>query len=281
MLTISSLVSRLLARHWPEPRSSRPTMPAAQDLPAAATDTTAVDTIVRLPPLRLDRSRQAAPQVADALREAIVAVDIVPGTVLSRTDLAEHYGVSQTPIRDALIRLGDEGLVDIYPQHATLVSRIDITSAQQAHFLRRALELEIVRKLAGLGVGVGEAAAAEALLKRLRAALRRQQAALEPHDLHEFAEADRSFHRELYVAADLAPLWDLVRSRSGHIDRLRSLHLPAQGKAEAVLRDHEAIVAALEAQSPAQAEAALREHLSGTLSFIDEICARYPDYVRR
>ena len=233
-----------------------------------------METLAQIPPLRFDRSRQAAPQLADALRELIVSVELTPGTVLPRAELAEHYGVSQTPIRDALIRLGEEGLVDIFPQHATVVSRIDIASAQQAHFLRRALELEIVRKLAASGDEL-----TGPLIKRLRAAIRRQAEALEPHDYHDFAEADRAFHRELYLAAEVGPLWDLVRSRSGHIDRLRSLHLPAQGKAQAVLRDHDAIVVAIEAHDPAQAEAALRGHLSGTLSFIDEICAKYPAYV--
>jgi DNA-binding GntR family transcriptional regulator len=241
----------------------------------ASLESAAMDVLDRIPSLRFDRSRQAAPQLAEALRELIISVELAPGTVLPRAELAEHYGVSQTPIRDALIRLGSEGLVDIFPQHATVVSRIDIVLAQQAHFLRRSVEQEIVRTLAG-----ADAARIEPLVKRLRQAIRQQTEALAPQDFHDFAAADRAFHRELYLAANVAPLWDLVRSRSGHVDRLRSLHLPAQGKAQAVVRDHRAIVAAIEARDPARAEAALRAHLSGTLSFIDEICARYPEYVR-
>jgi len=62
--------------------------------------------------------------------------------------LGEQFGVSSTPIRDALMRLEEEGLVEVFPQYATVVSRIDIGLAQQAHFLRQALELEIVKRLA-------------------------------------------------------------------------------------------------------------------------------------
>src|SRR4051794_94845 len=80
---------------------------------------------------RLDRSRHAAPQVFERLREMILVLDLVPGTVLSRAELAARFGVSQTPIRDALLRLGEEGLVDIFPQHATVVSRINLASARQ------------------------------------------------------------------------------------------------------------------------------------------------------
>src|SRR5262245_42693270 len=100
---------------------------------------------------RLDRARQAAPQVFERLRNAIVALELPPGAPLSRAELAGQFGVSSTPVRDALMRLEEEGLVDVFPQHATVVSRIDIGRAEQAHFLRQALELEIVRQLAADG----------------------------------------------------------------------------------------------------------------------------------
>jgi GntR family transcriptional regulator, rspAB operon transcriptional repressor len=114
----------------------------------------------KIPSLRLDRSRRAAPQVFEKLREFIVSLELPPGAILSRAELAERFKLSQTPIRDALIRLGEEGLVDIFQQHATLVSRISVASARQAHFLRRAIELEVVRKLAST--------ATDGLIARLR-----------------------------------------------------------------------------------------------------------------
>src|SRR6478672_10737029 len=97
---------------------------------------------------RLDRARQAAPQVFERLRNAIIALELPPGAPLSRAELAAQFGVSSTPIRDALMRLEEEGLVDVFPQYATVVSRVDVRLAQQAHFLRQAVELEIVRGLA-------------------------------------------------------------------------------------------------------------------------------------
>src|SRR6185295_11018224 len=97
---------------------------------------------------RLDRDRQAAPQVFERLRGMIITLALPPGSALSRAELATQFGVSSTPIRDALMRLEEEGLVDVFPQYATVVSRIDIRLAQQAHFLRQAIELEIVRGLA-------------------------------------------------------------------------------------------------------------------------------------
>ena len=112
-------------------------------------------------------------------------------------------------------------------------------------------------------------------LKRIVA----EQKRLEPGDTDGFAEADRAFHRALYEAAGVPDLWQLVRRHSGHIDRLRLLHLPLPGKMSAIIRDHEAIVAAVARGDADAAAAALRRHLSGTLSIVDEIRRQHPDYL--
>lgn len=227
---------------------------------------------VHVPTFQFDRTRHAAPQVFEHLRDQILSMALPPGTVLSRPELAEQYGTSQTPVRDALIRLGEEGLVDIFPQHATVVSQIDVALARQAHFLRRSVELEIVRTLAQQPDPV--------LVERLRASIARQRVMLAMENLDEFSVTDQAFHRELYDAAEVPHLWTLVRRQSGHLDRLRRLHLPIPGKALAVLRDHDAIVDAIASGDPARAESALRAHLSGTLANIDDIRARYAGYFR-
>lgn len=221
---------------------------------------------------QFDRTRQAAPQVFEHMREQIISMVLPPGTVLSRPELAVQYGISQTPVRDALMRLAEEGLVDVFPQHATRVSRIDVALARQAHFLRRSVELEIVRTLAGTPD--------EALVERLRATVARQQRMLELDDLAEFTANDQYFHRQLYDAAAVPDLFGLVRRQSGHLDRLRRLHLPIPGKANAVLRDHLAIIDAIAAGDVAGAESALRQHLTGTLANIEEIRGRFRDYLR-
>jgi DNA-binding GntR family transcriptional regulator len=219
---------------------------------------------------KLDRTRQAAPQVFEWLREVILSLELAPGTPLSRADLAERFALSQTPVRDALLQLSQEGLVDIYPQHATLVSRIDIASATQAHFLRCAIELEVVRTLA---------LADDPVLHAKLSAQVDLQAALATADTEDFIASDQAFHRLMYDAAGVPDLYELVRQRSGHLDRLRRLDLPSPGKAARVVRDHRAIVEALAAHDPAAAQAALRAHLSGTLGHVADIRARHPDYV--
>lgn len=221
--------------------------------------------------LRLDRSRHAAPQVFEKLRELIVSMALTPGAPLVRTELAEAFGLSQTPIRDALSQLRDEGLVDIFPQHTTAVSRIDIAAARQAHFLRLSLELEIVRVLTQRDD--------PALITQLQSHIDVQRANRVTEHYPAFIAADQAFHYDMHVAAGVQALWNLEQRYSGHVDRLRRLHLPEPGKADRIVRDHQTILDAMARHDVSGAETALREHLSGTLSQIGEICKRYPDYV--
>src|SRR3954464_5950932 len=156
---------------------------------------------------RLDRDRQAAPQVFERLRGMIISLELPPGSPLSRAALAGQFGVSSTPIRDALMRLKEEGLVDVFPQYATVVSRIDVRLAQQAHFLRQAVELEIVR-----GLAVSRDATVVAELNRTIAL---QQQSAKAGDFEKFMAADNEFHAKLYAASDKQDIWTLVKSRSG------------------------------------------------------------------
>src|SRR5882724_6780021 len=231
--------------------------------------------ILRRSPARsartLDRDRQAAPQVFEQLRKLITSLALPPGSPLSRNALAEQFGVSSTPIRDALMRLEEEGLVEVFPQYATVVSRIDVHRAQQAHFLRQALELEIVRVLA--------LKPDEALVAGLNATIARQQQFAKAGAFEKFMAADNEFHAQLYEAADKQDIWTLVRSRSGHIDRLRRLHLPSPGKAQDIVRHHKLIAKAIAGGEPEEAQKHLRTHLSGTLSELAQIRAQHPEYL--
>jgi DNA-binding GntR family transcriptional regulator len=221
----------------------------------------------------LDRTRQVAPQILEILRSRILSMDLTPTTVLSRIALQMEFNVSQTPVRDALIRLEEEGLVEVYPQYATVVAKIDIDHATQAHFLRLSIELEAVRRLT-----LESPAETAQVLERV---LRQQEAVASPDQFDQFDSFDRDFHRTLFERSGILGLWATVRRLSVHLDRLRRLNLPMPGKLETVLADHHAIIEAVRSGEPERAVAAMRKHLSGTLSIIDLICEQYPDFVRR
>lgn len=202
-----------------------------------------------------------------SVRQAIISLALPPGSPLSRPQLAERLGLSQTPVREALTRLQDEGLVAVVPSASTRVAHIDLDHARQAQFLRLSLEVEMVRRLASNPPSELPARAAAHLAEQ--SALIGQEG---------FAQADDAFHATLYELAGIGGLWPLVRSRSGHLDRLRRLNLPSPGKMEAVVAEHGRIAEAIQAGDAAAAEQALRQHFSGTFSRIPEVRAQHPDY---
>lgn len=220
----------------------------------------------------LDRSRQVALQIHEILKKRIMSLELVPGAVLSRAALQLEFGVSQTPVRDALMRLQEEQLVEVYPQYATVVSAIDVGHARQAQFLRLSVELEAVRRLTG---GSPRETADE-----LQRVLERQEAVASTQTFDLFDDLDREFHRTLYLRAGIPDLWPTIRRQGIHVDRLRRLNLPMPGKMNQVLADHHAIVGAIRSGDADAATAELRQHLSGTLSIIDVISARYPAYLK-
>jgi DNA-binding GntR family transcriptional regulator len=215
--------------------------------------------------------RQSASEMAyERLRHALITLAMPPGAVVSRGAVAQRLGISQMPVREALIRLQAENLIEVVPQSATRVTRIDIAHAREAQFLRLSLELEVVRRLAR--------APTAALAAALREGIARMRAMLPAGDPASFAEVDEVFHAMLFAAAGVPRLRDLVRSRSGHLDRLRCLHLPEPGKTDAVLRDHEALAAAILDADVARAEARLREHLSGTFAEAARLRSANPQF---
>lgn len=213
----------------------------------------------------------ATEQVYNNLRVRILTLELAPDRTLMRADLAAEYQVSQTPIREALQLLRRDGLVRIYPQSRTVVTRIDLAEIRAAHFLRVALETEVARRLAR--------GCPPEVLTRGRAILRMQETLVgDPGELGTFQELDALFHRTLYMAVGQDPLHRLVRERSGHLDRFRRLAMPDRRKAESIVLGHEAILAAIALGDPAAAEAATRAHLSGTLARLEELGAAFPEY---
>jgi DNA-binding GntR family transcriptional regulator len=213
-----------------------------------------------------------AEQVYEDLRRRIVTLELPPDHSLSRQELSEHYGVSQTPLRDAIQRLESEALLDIFPQSRTVVTRIDTSLVRETQFMRTALEVEIAALLAGDPDKSIMMPAEEAQERLCRIAERNGP-------FEEFSRYDKEFHRALYAAANLAKLSQMVDARSGQLDRIRRLHLQLKDdrKSEQVVADHARILAAMKGSDVDAAKAAMREHLSGTVKRLDALRSRFPD----
>ncbi|MGW2340889.1 GntR family transcriptional regulator [Streptomyces sp. NPDC001661] len=203
------------------------------------------------------------------LRSRITSLELLPGAPLSENELAAELDVSRTPVREALILLGEESLVDIFPKLGTFVSRISVDAVLEAQFMREALELAALREAVKRADGEDVAA--------LRAILDAQRAAFEASDDDLFFEEDEAFHRRLMEASGHRTLWRTVTTAKAHLDRARRLSLPLPRRIEHLIDEHRAVVDALEARDAARAEEALRGHLQGVFDDIGTIQADRPE----
>ncbi|EHN12724.1 transcriptional regulator GntR family protein [Patulibacter medicamentivorans] len=209
-------------------------------------------------------------RVYSALRDALVAGRLEPGRRLSENELAEWLGVSRTPVREALVRLRDDRLVEIVPQLGTFVSKISIAAVADAQFVREALECAAIR-LAATRV-------TEAELLALQALIAQQDEARAAGDLDRFYLLDDGFHSALCESSGHAIAWTLVQRADGHLNRVRRLSLPVPEYMAEMIDEHRSVVAALAERDPDSAEAVLRHHLRMVLSGLQPIQAEHPEY---
>jgi DNA-binding GntR family transcriptional regulator len=204
------------------------------------------------------------------LRHEIVMLRLRPGVRLSENELAARFGTSRAPVREALIRLVEDGLIEVRPQRGSFVSRISLRAMERARFVREALEAAIVRRAAEQGIS------AEARAKLETAIAAQVEAAADPE---RFTEQDDRFHHALADGAGLGSVWDVIEREKAQFDRVRYLSLPSATPVATLVAQHRAILQAVLDRDPATAERELRRHLQEVLRVADDLAVRHRDLI--
>ncbi len=214
----------------------------------------------------LDHALPIGPQLHKILRERIVRNDLSPGSKISESEVAKNYSISRQPVREAFIKLSEEGLIEIRPQRSTIVRKIDCAAVLDARFVREAVEADIVKLLAKQSDPV--------LVVELRAQLDLQQSVAIDNPLR-FIRLDERFHRTLAEAANKTNAWKFVEGLKSQMDRVRFLSL-SQFPMRKLIAQHKAIVDGIAEGSVGHAEAAIRVHLNEILTDLPEIQTTNP-----
>ena len=204
-----------------------------------------------------------------SLRKAIVALDFAPGERLRMAEICEALEVSRSPASEAIGRLAAERLVDILPQSGTFVSRLSISEIRQGTFIREALELAAVERVARC--------VSDDQVRQLKHSMRLQQFMLEDNDYAGFYVHDMEMHELILSFTGHPRLNEIAGSVRSQVDRVRHLVLPPPGHIEESFREHEAIVDAIEKRDPALARRSLRHHLEQLLTRLDRVAREQPD----
>jgi GntR family transcriptional regulator, rspAB operon transcriptional repressor len=204
-------------------------------------------------------------QIRAVLRREIIVGQLAPRTMLAEQELSQRFGVSRTPIREALIKLAEENLVEIYPQYGSFVAPIKLQDVFDSQFVRESLECAAVER------AVERIDAAQ--IKALRAILQRQRQLHRSGDYDEFFLADERMHALIMDIAGHANAWRQVENAKAQMDRVRHLSMRIVRKRPSVIAEHSLIVDRLVHRDCAGALAAMRSHLRGLFRSVEVLSA--------
>lgn len=204
----------------------------------------------------LDGEGPLTQQIYRLLRKLIVEMRLVPNQFISEKDVATGLSISKTPVREAFIRLSEDGIVKVVPKSGTYVSPIDIGRAFEGYFIRSSLESSCAERLAIL--------CRPEDIETLRGELAAQRAALDVEDYKQFYLLDNRFHEALFLAAGLPNTKRFVDSVKFEVDRIRSLKMVFRiRRVEEVLAEHTAVVDAIANRDSVTARIAAANHFAG------------------
>lgn len=236
-------------------------------VPSALNDVALQD---ELPVRLLDRRLPAAEQIYGQLREEIITCRLAPNEALSENRICGMFGVSRSPVRIALTRLAEDGLIDIFPQRGSFVAPIRMKQVAESQFARTALEMALV-KVAAQKWSVSHVAEVHANL-----ADQRRHAA--EGDAWGFYLDNERFHQLIARAAGLEGVWKTVQGVKMLWDRIGHLANRVPGHREEIIAEHEAIVAALDLGDGAAAVKAMKLHLRSVFKAIARLRPLHEDY---
>lgn len=216
------------------------------------------------------RTATAASKIYADLRIELVSLQRRPGEPISEAEIALSYGVSRTPVREAILKLSDEGLLEIYPQSGIFVSRIPVAALPEAIIIRSALE-ETTARMAAERATPSQILALQSILERQREA----SAARNSEDFH---QADEAFHAAVADVAGYPGIWKYIQQVKVHVDRYRRLTLPQRGRIPKVIAEHESILTAIAAHDGDGARRAMENHLQNLLENIMATKNVNPEY---
>lgn len=206
------------------------------------------------------------------LKENIMKVRLVPGTVLSEKDISILLGVSRTPVREAFIQLSKEYLLDIVPQKGTYVSFLDLENVEEAIFLRETLEKQIV-KLACQSFPGDK-------LFELQSSITLQKLCIEEGNYIKFFELDELLHKCIFDGCKKNRIWSLIQQMSTHYDRVRMLNVAGRYNWTRIFEQHQDLVRAIRERDVSLGTKTIELHLKKVWTDMEKLILDSASYFK-
>jgi DNA-binding GntR family transcriptional regulator len=206
--------------------------------------------------------------IADALRVEILRGKLQGGQPLRQDEIAAQFGVSKIPVREALVQLKAEGLVNFYPNRGAFVSELSAAEADEIYVMRIALEKEILAR-----------AIPHLTVSHFKQAGEILSAIDHEENIAKWGELNWEFHATLYSPAELPRVMETLRTLHTSIARYLVLYLAGMDYQKKSQREHRALLEACRAGEVEKAQDILDEHLRSAsthlIKFLDKPTIRH------
>jgi len=189
------------------------------------------------------------------LKDNIMTLNLKPGELLSEADLSEKLGISRTPIREVLMRLKNEHLIEVKPQTGTYISLIDANLIEEAMFMRYTLEKEVLKTVSN-NINDNLLIELEKNLFAQKLIANRDDSAIEFHKL------DKKFHELLFEGSNKKNIWNSILNISTHYNRMRLL-FEMQANKEEIINQHEEYLNVIKNKSLDDIDKIVTYHIKG------------------
>ncbi|TWA85302.1 GntR family transcriptional regulator [Azospirillum brasilense] len=206
------------------------------------------------------------------LRKRIISLSFQPGSMIYENAVADEYGVSRTPVRQAFFRLANEGLLSILPQRGAQVSHLSAAKVKEAQFIREALEVSAFGEVARIWNKTADHSAAQA---KALALIEQQRQVVREKDYVGFTELDVAFHDTVIGVLGNAMLLEMLNDVRTHLTRVRFLELQEAHHEDDAIADHVKLMRSIMANDVAGTQSLLLAHLKMIEAMRDDILKRH------
>lgn len=228
--------------------------------------------LVKLDSLEKESVREYAYRV---LRYNIISFKLLPGMSMSEKEISEILSISRTPVREAFIRLSQEGLLDILPQRGTYVSKIDSTQISEFRFFRETLEIAVMRLACDQFSENG--------LKCLQQNLNEQKKAINQKNGNRFYSLDNEFHKIIFEGCQKSGIWNMIQDSNLNYIRTRVLDVAGynnQQEMNLLYEQHKKILDCISNHKEAEGMKIVQEHINKVMNDIESLKKTYSEYFK-
>lgn len=198
-------------------------------------------------------------QVFKKLRQMILSYELKPGDKIIEGQLAKTLEVSRTPVREALHRLEEEGLIEIFPRRYCLVKGITIESIHEINLIRAKLEPE--------AAVIATDKLSEKDLLLLESVLSESEGAFERSDIKAMIELNDEFHNIIINSSNLPRIKKMLENLQDYFMAFRYAFMEKKELAERTLKEHEDILGALRSRDKTLVKEIYEKHVYGILDY--------------